>query len=1301
VVALKDQAGHPVGAVTVNRDITDKKAAEQRIEDSEANFRALFKAIPVPTYTWQWNGEDFVLRDFNEVARSFTNGRITDLVGIKARELYADDEQVLLDFEVCFQKKLSLEREMEYRLRTTGERKYLNVKYAFVPPDLIMVHTEDLTGRRQAEAQLRLQSAALNAAANAIVITDPAGTIEWANPAFAAMTGYEAEEALGRNPRDLLKSGRHEQTFYQQMWATLLAGQVWRGDLINRRKDGRLYPEEQTITPVLDAAGAITHFIAIKQDISERRAAAEALAQERNLLRTLIDNVPDRIYVKDQAGRFVVKNLADARLMGAATPEETIGKTDFDYYPAELATAFAADDQAVLTSGQPIVDREEPTIDPHGRPGWILTTKVPLHDAQGRIVGLAGISRDITERKRAEAEIEWLARFPEESPDPILRLSANGRLLYANAGSQPLLTAWGCTVEQLAPVEVQEWILIAVAKDQKQEFELTAGDLTYRVAIVPVAARGYVNCYARDVTAVVRANAALAASELRFRALIENAPDGITLLGLDGLLVYASPAVERVLGYRPELVIGQNPADITHPDDLPALLDILMQVIAEAGSSAVVGYRMRHADGTWRWLDSTISNQLHHPSVGALVFNFRDVTERKQHERELEALAAVGQALRTAATAADMLPILVAQVQGLLAAEGAVISLQTAAGSGLIVSTAQGDLVGLAGRPVPADAGLVGQILATGRPAVSADLQTDPLFHAANWPAESRTAAGVPLLTREEALGVMVVSRAAPLDANELHLLGAIADMAGNALQRAALHEQANRRVQQLEALRTIDMAINGSLDQTIALEVVVGQTLQQLSVDAAVILIFDADAQRLSVAALRGFRTRVADGLQPGLGEGLARQVAVERRPLLIANLADQPRSQVRAGLVTGEGFVSFVGLPLIAKGQVKGVLELFHRSALDANADWLEFAETLAGQAAIALDNATVYAHLNRSNTELRLAYDVTLEGWSRALDLRDHETEGHTQRVTEMAVTLARSLGVHAAEIVHLRRGALLHDMGKMGIPDDILRKPGPLSDSEWLVMRQHPNFAYNLLSPISFLHPALDIPYCHHEKWDGTGYPRSLQGEAIPLAARIFALADVWDALSNDRPYRSAWPPEKVLAYLRDQAGRHFDPQVVAAFEAWYAAEAATPPAAAATRPTLLIVDDEENVTRSLERSLRAAFTILVAHSGAAALEILAREPVAVLLTDQRMAGLTGLELLRQAQDISPATRGLLLSGYSDATALSATLSLANVRGFIPKPWNAADLDRQLHAAAEEYAASQRDQQISATLQRHEP
>lgn len=188
----------------------------------------------------------------------------------------------------------------------------------------------------------------------------------------------------------------------------------------------------------------------------------------------------------------------------------------------------------------------------------------------------------------------------------------------------------------------------------------------------------------------------------------------------------------------------------------------------------------------------------------------------------------------------------------------------------------------------------------------------------------------------------------------------------------------------------------------------------------------------------------------------------------------------------------------------------------------------------------------NIEQAHSQLLSAYDATIEGWSRAMDLRDKETEGHTQRVTQLSEKLAKIAGIRQDELIQIRRGSLLHDIGKLGVPDSILLTPNKLTDGEWEVMRKHPQYAYEMILPIEYLRPALDIPYCHHEKWDGTGYPRGLKGEEIPLSARIFAIVDVWDALTSDRPYRAAWDKQKTLQYINEQSGKHFDPHIVELF-----------------------------------------------------------------------------------------------------------------------------------------------------------
>ncbi|MCJ7625569.1 MAG: PAS domain S-box protein [Anaerolineaceae bacterium] len=364
--------------------------------------------------------------------------------------------------------------------------------------------------------------------------------------------------------------------------------------------------------------------------------------------------------------------------------------------------------------------------------------------------------------------------------------------------------------------------------------------------------------------------------------------------------------------------------------------------------------------------------------------------------------------------------------------------------------------------------------------------------------------------------------------------------------ERVQAEERIQRQLRRLDGLRKIDQAIIGTLDLKIPLNILLEQVTQQLNVEAADILIHNPHTHTLEFMVGIGFRTTALQYTNLRLGESYAGRTALERRIVHIPNMSHIDNGFAKSPQLKDEDFISYYGVPLIAKGEVKGVLEVFHRVEFHPDIEWLSYLETLAGQAAIAIDNANLFNDLQRSNLEITRAYDSTLEGWAKALELRDQETEGHSRRVVTLTLKLARALDIREDELIHVRRGALLHDIGKMGIPDRILQKPGPLDEVEWEIMRHHPLYAYEWLSSIQYLQPALDIPYCHHEKWNGSGYPRGLKGEEIPLTARIFAVVDVWDALLSKRPYRDAWPEEKVRSYIQEQAGSHFDPEVVTAF-----------------------------------------------------------------------------------------------------------------------------------------------------------
>ena len=354
------------------------------------------------------------------------------------------------------------------------------------------------------------------------------------------------------------------------------------------------------------------------------------------------------------------------------------------------------------------------------------------------------------------------------------------------------------------------------------------------------------------------------------------------------------------------------------------------------------------------------------------------------------------------------------------------------------------------------------------------------------------------------------------------------------------------RQVERIHAHRTIDTAITGSMDFQVTLNIILQQAMSLLGMDAAVVLVYDPSMNVLKFAAGRGLLTDALESTTLRIGEGYAGIAALQKRVMRVPDLQRERQDFTRPPQFYKEGFKSYFCVPLVAKGVIKGVLESFHRTPFWPDAEWLDFLETLGVQAAIAIDNSMLFNELQRSNLELMLAYDTTLEGWSKALDLRDRDTEGHTRRVTEMTDRMAIAFSIKDVNRIHIRRGAILHDIGKMAIPDSILLKEGALSKEEWIVMRRHPILAMNMLSAIPYLAPALDIPYCHHEKWDGSGYPRGLKGEQIPLAARIFTVVDVFDALTSDRPYRPAWSVQRAFGYILEEKGKHFDPKVVDVF-----------------------------------------------------------------------------------------------------------------------------------------------------------
>ena len=650
------------------------------------------------------------------------------------------------------------------------------------------------------------------------------------------------------------------------------------------------------------------------------------------------------------------------------------------------------------------------------------------------------------------------------------------------------------------------------------------------------------------------AEEALRASEARYRSLFEQVPVGLYRMTPAGRLLEINDAFVRMLGYPSrDLLLDTNASNI-YVD--PEVRRQWSEQIERDGAVASSEARVRRYDGSLIWVREHA--RVVRDTAGDVCYEgaISDVTHRRQTAAHLEALNDIVLAAAGAADLRTFLETLIDRMLRVLEGDRGGVWL----GSGPDAHVTR-NITPERSAQVVTEATRLGldftRVLAVDDWEAMTGPMADALKAVLRRAQAGRASLTGPLLMDDRVIGGFAIGTSRPRrwSPAEVRLAESIGKQVGSVAERLrlldevrTLYDETARRSAQLQALREIDRAITGSVDLGVSLNVVLAKVMTQLSVDAACILMLNPHTQILEYFADHGFHTIALRHVRLKLGEGLAGRAALDRRGLGVSDLDTARDALVISRLPQGrtEGFKATYAVPLIAKGQLLGVLQVFFRRPASFDEEWLEFLNTLAGQTAIAISDARQFEALQRSNVDLATAYDTTLTGWAHALELRTRETDGHTQRVMELTVRLANRLGVSEDELVHIRRGALLHDIGKMAVPDSVLFKRGPLTDEERETMERHPVRALELLMPIAYLRPAVDIPYCHHEKWDGTGYPRSLKGEQIPLAARIFSVAHVWDVLRLPRTYRPAQSDEVARAHLRDRAGTQFDPAIVEAF-----------------------------------------------------------------------------------------------------------------------------------------------------------
>ncbi len=353
--------------------------------------------------------------------------------------------------------------------------------------------------------------------------------------------------------------------------------------------------------------------------------------------------------------------------------------------------------------------------------------------------------------------------------------------------------------------------------------------------------------------------------------------------------------------------------------------------------------------------------------------------------------------------------------------------------------------------------------------------------------------------------------------------------------------------IRNLRYLVEISKVISGTTDMSKVINEVLNNILDHLGAKGAAVLIYDPDTHDLRYEAGRGFvEAYDLDDVRISLDAPFVPWQKGSKKSVFLAHPQSDPGSPEHLKRFLDETFSNYFAVLLTAQDGVKGMLEIFFGEDQASSESWQPYIDALVAQLSNAIEHAQAFGDLQQKVFELTMAYDVTIARFAEAMDRGDNRISRNTQRVSEMTVRLAREMGATEEEIIHIRRGVLLQDISKLSLPEKILQKPGPLTDKEWKIMHQHPQVVFDLLEDIKVLRPALEIPYCHNENWDGSGYPRGLVGDEIPLAARQFAVVNVYDALLTDRPYRPSWEEVDALAYIRSHAGGKFDPVVVDAF-----------------------------------------------------------------------------------------------------------------------------------------------------------
>ena len=610
---------------------------------------------------------------------------------------------------------------------------------------------------------------------------------------------------------------------------------------------------------------------------------------------------------------------------------------------------------------------------------------------------------------------------------------------------------------------------------------------------------------------------------------------------------FISAGCRQLTGYEAEdLQLNKKISfnDLIHPDDRQRVWDETQKAIKE-GQHYRLEYRIRTFDDQekWVWEQGSLVNGSH--GIKTLEGFIADISDRRQREFNLQSLIEIGDVVRESLAHSDMGDKILEKIAALYGTAGSAIAMISNHSDFIAMEYVQGEWEDLKNQELPIKGCKCQNAINNYEPTiVDSQIDSDDVCKLLQ-NEKSRFLVFIPLITEEKTNGLLMIGRNIQFSTNDIQVFAAFGDMISSALERHNLIQRLEKQLEKVESLHTIDQAIAGVFDITVINRVILGEVRKRLGVDAANILHLNHLTNTLDLYGDVGFRSSFIRTVKVPISTSIAGKVLMDRSVFEAPDLSSNIVEFIVRDWID-EGFKAYFAHPLIVKGKPIGVMELFFRHTFYPDQEWLKFFESLATQAALAYDLYHTFSDLQKVKQNLANNYNATLETWSKSMELTNIESRGHIQRVTNQTLKLAKELGINENELPNIERGALLHDIGKLGILDEILLKKEKLTDSEWHEIEKHPVIAKDLLSGVNLLKDAIDIPFSHHENWDGSGYPQGLKGEAIPLAARIFAVVETYDALLSDKPYRKAWTKDKAIDYLKEKKGKKFDPKIIDTF-----------------------------------------------------------------------------------------------------------------------------------------------------------